>query len=90
MQVIQHPHLQGIVAHGDESILRLHEVDADEARFLAGHARLDGLKAQQRLGEDLLRRRAAQNLVDVPNLHLAGGRGLRSFTLLDLASPGFG
>ena len=54
------------------------------------HARLHGLKAQQRLRKDLLRRIAAQNLVDVANLHLAGGRGLRRSAVLNLAPQRLG
>ena len=49
-----------------------------------------GFKAEQRLREDLLRRKAAQNLVDVADLHLAGGRGLRGSAVLDLAALGLG
>ncbi len=51
---------------------------------------LDGFKAQQRLRKDLLRRKAAQNLVDIANLHLAGGRGLRSSAVLHLAALSLG
>ena len=54
------------------------------------HGGLDGFKAQQRLGEDLLWRRAAQNLVDIANLNLAGGCGLRCVAALDLAALRFG
>ncbi len=95
VQVVEHLHLQGIVAHGDEAVLGLDEVEADEARFVSLlacriHARLDGLKAQQRLREDLPRRKAAQNLVDVADLDPAGGHGLGTAAALDLAALGLG
>ena len=54
------------------------------------HARLNRLKAQQRLRKHLLRSEAAQHLVDVADLHLAGGRGLRRSAVLDLAAQRFG
>ena len=46
----------------------------------------DGLKTQQRLRKNLLRRIAAQHLVDESDFHLAGRRGLRSSAVLDLAA----
>ena len=54
------------------------------------HACLDGFEAQQRLGEDLLRLRAAQNMVDVANFNLAGRCTLCSVTLFDLAASCLG
>ena len=54
------------------------------------HAVLNGFKAQQRLRKDLLRREAAQNLVDVPDLDLAGGRGLRGSAMLNLPALSLG
>ena len=64
VQVVQHLHLQRVVAHGDKTVLGHDEVDADEAGLVRVHARLDGLKAQQRLRKDLLGREAAQHLID--------------------------
>ena len=56
----------------------------------ASMAGLDGFKAEQRLRKDLLGRDAAQNLVDIADLDLAGGRGLRGAAVLDLAALGLG
>ena len=91
VQVVQHIHLQRVVAHGDESVLGLDKIAAYKAARLARvHAGLDGFKAQQRLGKDLFRRVAAQNLVNVPDLDRAGGGGLRGSAVLNLAAFGFG
>ena len=61
-----------------------------QAGFVGVHARLDGLKAQQGLREDLFGGIAAQDLVDVADLNLAGGRGLGSAAVLDVAAQRFG
>ena len=90
MQIVEHLHLQGVVAHGEVAVLGHDEVDADKAGLVGVHACLNGLKAEQRLRKDLLRRIAAQNLVDVADFHLAGGRGLWGAAVLDLAALGFG
>ena len=57
MQIVQHLHLQRVIAHGDEAVFGLHKVDADPGVVVRVHAGLDGLKAQQRLREDLLGRK---------------------------------
>ena len=56
MQVVQHLHLQGVVAHGDVAVLRHHKIDAHPRILVRLHARLDGLEAKQRLRKYLLRR----------------------------------
>ena len=73
VEVAEHLHLQRVIAHGDEAILGHDEVDADEPVVVRIDAGLDGFKAEQRLREDLFGRKAAQNLVDVADLH-AGRR----------------
>jgi hypothetical protein len=47
----------GVVAHGDEAVLGLDEVDALRSPARGVHGGLDGFKAEQRLREDLLRRK---------------------------------
>ncbi len=91
MQVIHHLHVQHIVAHGDETVFGLDEIDADEAANVAvrtrrGQALLHSFETQQGLREDLLRGEAAQHLVDVANLHLASGHSLRSAAVLELTA----
>jgi len=54
------------------------------------HGLLDGLEAQERLGEDLFGRIAAQDLVNVANLDLAGGSGLGCAAVFDVAAQGLG
>jgi hypothetical protein len=34
VEIVEHPHLQRVVAHGNEAVLGLHEVDADEAGLM--------------------------------------------------------
>ena len=48
------------------------------------------LKTQQRLRENLLLRKSAQDLVQIPDRDLAGRRFLRLAAMLDLAAGGFG
>src|SRR5690349_3875237 len=71
MEIIQHPHLQRVVAHGNETIFGLHEVDADPGVVMRVHAGLHSFEAKQRLCENLFGRKSAQHLVDVADLYLA-------------------
>src|ERR1035438_1441034 len=89
MEVVEHLHLQRVVVHGNEAVLGLDKVDADEARLMGVHCCLNSFEAQQRLGEDLLGRVAAQNLVNVADLHLAGSSGLWCSAMLKLAALRF-
>jgi len=90
VEIADHLHVQGIVAHGDEVVLWLDEVDADESRLVGVNGLLDGFEAEEGLGEDLLGREGAEDLVDVADFDLAGGCGLRGSAVLDLAALGFG
>ena len=79
VQVVEHLHLQVVVAHGDVAVLRHHEVDADDVGIGARD-----LEAEQRLREDLLRRKAAEHLIEEVNLDVAGRRGVvRPIAVLD-------
>ena len=90
VEVIEHLHLEGVVAHGDKAVFGLDEVDADEARLVGVHGWPGWFQSQEGFGRRPARGEAAQNLVDVANFDLAGGRGLRGFAVLDLAALGFG
>ena len=68
MQEADHAHVQGVVVHGSVAVFGHHEIDADDARIGGG-----GFKAEQRLREDLLLRKAAENLVEIADLDAAGG-----------------
>ena len=89
VEIVEHPHLQRVVAHGNEAVLGLNEIDADEAGLMRVHRCLDGFEAQQGLGENPLGSAAAQNLVDIANLDLAGGCGLWGCAVFYLAAQGF-
>ncbi len=58
MQIADHLHLQGVVAHGDVVVFRPHKVDADPRVILRVDRGFGGLEAQQRLRENLLRRKS--------------------------------
>jgi len=84
VQILDHLHVQGVIAHGDKAVFGLDEVDAYPGRLMRVDAGLDGLKAEQRLREDPLWRMFAEDLVDVADLNPAGRRGLRGFAVFDL------
>ncbi len=71
MGEIHHLHLEMIVAHGRDAVLRLHEVDAADAR-IGGCQHESG----QHFREGLLSRRLAQHLVEIAD-HDAAGRWFR-------------
>ena len=56
VQIPHHLHLQRVIAHRDEAVFGLHEVDAHKAALMRLHALLHGLESQQRLRKDLIRR----------------------------------
>jgi hypothetical protein len=70
VEEVEHKHLAVILGHGHVGVFRLDEVNADDARVL----RRD-LKGEKGLGEDLLRRKCAEDLVEETYLHRAGGAG---------------
>ena len=90
VQIVDHLHLQGVIAHGDEAVFGLHEVDADPGRLVRVHAGLYGFETKQGLGEDVFRREPAQDLVDVADFDLAGWYALGSSAVFDLKALGFG
>ena len=62
-----HFHLQGVIGHGNVAVFGHHHIYADETRIGGS-----GFKAQQRLRQHLLLRKAAQNLIQKEvNLHSA-------------------
>ena len=69
MQKTDDAHLQRVFGHGDVAIFGHHEIDADDARVGGG-----GFKTEQSLRENLLGGKSAQNLINVTELHRAGGR----------------
>jgi len=90
VEVVEHLHLEGVVAHGDESVFRHDEVDADPGVVVGVHGGLDGLEAEEGLGENLLGRETAEDLIDVANFNLAGWGGLGGCAVLDGFAGGFG
>ncbi len=84
MYGVQHLHLQAVVAHGNVAILGLDEVHAYPAWVGGG-----GLKAEQHLREDNLRRQAAQDLVNKANFDRACGLGVDVAAMLALFAVSF-
>src|SRR5580704_13250604 len=79
VKVVEHLHLQVIVAHGEVAILGHHEVDANDVRIGGGD-----LEAKQRLRKDLLRWVAAKDLVEEVNLNVARRRSIaRTIAMFD-------
>jgi hypothetical protein len=60
-----------ILGHGHVGVFGLDKVEADDARVLRGD-----LKGEKSLGEYLLRRRCAEDLVEETDLYGAGGAGV--------------
>jgi hypothetical protein len=56
VQVVEHLHLAVVLAHGEVAVFGLDEVDADDVGILGCD-----FKAEQGLGEDLLRREGAED-----------------------------
>ena len=90
VQVIQHLHLQRVIAHGDVTVLGLDEIDAHPRVIVHVHAGLHGLKAKQRLRKHLLWRKGAQHLVDVPDLNRTRRRGLLRSAMFQHTPPSLG
>ncbi len=86
MEILQHLHLQRVIAHGNEAIFWLHKVDANERIVARIHGCLDGLEPEERLGKDGFGRVAAQHLIDVTDHNFAGRRSMRSAAVLDVAA----
>ena len=59
VQVVEHQHLSVILGHGIAAIFGANKIDADDIGIGGGE-----FEAEEGLGEDLLRREAAENLVD--------------------------
>ena len=59
VQVVEHEHLPMVFGHGDVAIFRHDEVETDDARILRCH-----FEGEEGLSEDLLRRKAAKNLIE--------------------------
>ncbi len=55
MQILDHLHLQGVVAHGNEAVFGHYKIDADPGVVMSIHGGLHRLKTQKRLRENLLR-----------------------------------
>ncbi len=89
MEVVEHLHLQGVIAHGDEAVLRHDKIHAHKTVVVLLDALLHGFKSQQRLREHLLRRPAPQDLIDVSNLNPACGRGLWRSAVFQFAAACF-
>ncbi len=85
VQEADHAHLQSVVGHGDVAIFGHHEIDADDARVGGGD-----FETEQSLRENLLGGKSAQNLVDVTELHGAGGGWIGLVAAFGLAADGFG
>ncbi len=71
VQVVEHVHLQAVVAHGEIAVFGLDEVDADDIGIGGGQ-----FEAEQRLREDLLGRFLTLDLIEEAHGD-AGRRGWR-------------
>ena len=80
-----HAHVQRVVVHRREAILRHHQVDAHESRISRSR-----LEAQQRLREHLLLGKAAQHLAKVADLDAARRSRIRLPAVLSLRAQRFG
>src|SRR5271168_3200149 len=78
VQVVEHKHLPVVLGHGHVGVLRLHEVEADDARVLRGD-----LEGEESLGKDLLRRERTKDLIEEADLYRAGGPGIWLATVFD-------
>jgi len=90
VEIVDHLHVQGVIAHGEEAVFRHDEVEANPGVVVRIHRGLHGFKTKESLGEDLFGRVAAEDLIDVADGDLAGGRGLGRAAVLDLLAAGFG
>ena len=70
VEIVEHEHLPVVLGHGHVGVFGLDEVDADDAGILRGD-----LEGEKGLGEDLLRRKCAKDLVEEADLYGAGGPG---------------
>ncbi len=59
VEVVEHLHLEAVVLHGDAAVFGHDEIEADDVGVSGGY-----FKAQEGLGEDLLGREAAEDLVE--------------------------
>ena len=84
VEVIEHAHLAGVLAHGEEVVFGLDEVDAHDVRV--GGVRLGGgdFEAEEGLGEDLFGRVGAEDLVEKADFDGAGAGGIGLVAVLDL------
>ena len=87
MQIIEHEHLTVVFGHGEIAVFGHDEVDPDDGGMSGVELRLDGLEAEKGLREDLLGRKAAEDLIEKTDVDLAGrgGRG-RSTVFYAVAS----
>ncbi len=81
MEVVEHEHLPVVLGHGQVAVFRHDEVDANDTRILRGD-----LEAEERLGEDLLRRKSAKDLVEETNLYRTSGPGAGLATVFNLVA----
>jgi hypothetical protein len=68
VEVVEHLHLEVVVAHGDVAVFGHDEVDADDVGVGGGD-----FEAEEGLGEDLLGWKAAEDLVEEVDGDAAGG-----------------
>ena len=85
VQVIEHEHLTVVLGHGHVGVFGLNEVDADDTGILRGD-----FEAEERLGEDLLRRKGAENLVEEADFDGAGACSASLAAVFDLVARGKG
>ena len=71
VEIVEHEHLAVVLGHGHVGVFGLDEVEADDAGVLRGD-----FKGEEGLGEDLLRREGAEDLVEEADFDGAGGRAL--------------
>ena len=83
VEVVEHAHLARVLAHGEEVVFRLDEVETDDDRVRCRCLGSGDLKGEQGLGEDELGLMGTEHLVEEADLDRAGWRGVRLSAVLD-------
>ncbi len=83
VQIIEHVHLQAVIAQGDIAVFRLNVVQADDVGVLRRN-----FEGEEGLRKDLLGRVTAQHLIEKADRDLAGRCGIRLAAVLHALATG--
>jgi hypothetical protein len=81
MQIVEHEHLTVVLGHGHVGVFGHDEVEPDDVWIGRGY-----FKSEKGLGEDLLWRKAAENLVEKANLDRTRSSGAGLATVFNLVA----